>query len=62
MLTTVRYSLAKMELSKVTAAFFLRFEAEMDPSITEADMEMFDQFSASPVSGYVLVRLRERGR
>jgi len=50
-----------MELSKMTAAFFLRFKAEIDPAVTEAEMEMFDQFSASPVGGRLLVRMQERG-
>jgi len=53
-------SLAKMELSKITAAFFLRFDAAIDASMTEADMEMFDQFSASPVGGRLLVKMKER--
>ena len=53
------YSLAKMELSKVTAAFFLRFNAEIDPDMTEDAMKLFDQFSASPVGGRLLIRVRE---
>lgn len=53
-------SIARMELSKVTSAFFLRFNAEIDPSMTEEDMDMFDQFSASPVGGRLLIRVQER--
>lgn len=49
-----------MELSKLTAAFFLRFDAEMDPSMTADGMEMFDQFSASPVGGRMIIRVKER--
>lgn len=53
------HSIAKMELSKLTAAFFLRFHAEIDASMTNAEMEQFDQFSASPVGGRLLVNIRE---
>lgn len=49
-----------MELSKVTAAFFLRFNAEIHSSMAEEDMDMFDQFSASPVGGTLLIRVHER--
>lgn len=49
-----------MELSKVTSAFFLRFNAEIDQSMTEEDMDMFDQFSASPVGGRLLIKVQER--
>ena len=48
-----------MELNKLTAAFFLRFDAQIDPSTTEADMEMLDVFSASPVGGKLLLILRD---
>lgn len=48
-----------MELGKLTAAFFLRFDAEVDPSMTEEEMEMYDVFSASPVGGRLLLRLEE---
>lgn len=54
-----RVSLARMELNKLAAAFFLRFEANIDPSMTEEDMEMLDVFSASPVGGKLLLNLRE---
>lgn len=49
-----------MELSKLVAAFFLRFEAEVDPLMTAEGMEMFDQFSASPVGGRLLIKVKER--
>lgn len=41
-------SLAQMELGKVTASFFRRFDASLDPSVKPEDMQMFDTFSASP--------------
>jgi len=50
-----------MKISKITAAFLLRFDAEVDQSITDAEMEMFDPFSArSPVGGKFLVQVRQR--
>lgn len=52
-------SLARMELNKMAAAFFLRFDAQIDPSMTETDMEMLDVFSASPVGGKLLLTLRD---
>ncbi|GME26776.1 benzoate 4-monooxygenase [Neofusicoccum parvum] len=52
-------NLAKMELSKLVAAFFLRFDAEVDEAMTEDDMRMYDVFSASPAGGKLLVRLNE---
>ena len=52
-------NLAQMELSKLVAAFFLRFDASIDPSMREADMDLFDNFSASPVGGRLVLRLRE---
>lgn len=58
-LTIVFNSLARMELNKMTAAFFLRFDAQIDPSMTEADMEMLDVFSASPVGGKLLLTLKD---
>lgn len=48
-----------MELSNVSAAFFLRFNAEIDPSMTEENMDLFDQFSASPVGCRLLIRVHE---
>ena len=48
-----------MELNKLTAAFFLRFDAQIDPSMTEEDMEMLDVFSASPVGGKLWLDLRD---
>jgi benzoate 4-monooxygenase len=52
-------NLAKMELNKLTAAFFLRFDAEIDSSMTDEEMEMLDVFSASPVGGRLLLNLRD---
>ena len=51
-----------MELSKLTAAFFLRFDAEVDTSVTVDDMEMLDVFSASPAGGRLPVHLAEHNR
>lgn len=52
-------SLAQMELSKVTAAFFLRFDASIDPSMMPDEMRMYDTFNAAPAGGKLLVRLEE---
>jgi hypothetical protein len=48
-----------MELSKLTAAFFLRFDGRVDGSMTEDQMEMLDVFSASPVGARLLLDLTE---
>ncbi|KAL0253454.1 hypothetical protein SLS55_010433 [Diplodia seriata] len=53
-------NLAKMELNKLVAAFFLRFNAEVDESMREEDMRMYDLFSAGPSGGKLLIRLAER--
>ena len=50
-----------MELSKVVAAFFLRFNGEIDQSMAETDMRMYDTFNAGPAGAKLLVNLRERG-
>ena len=55
----VGINVAQMELSKLVAGFFLRFEGRMDASMTEEDMRMYDVFSASPAGGKLVVRLRE---
>ena len=46
-----------MELNKLVAAFFLRFDGEIDSSMTEEDMRLYDTFTASPAGGKLLVRL-----
>lgn len=43
----------------MTAAFFLRFDATVDSSMTEEQMEMHDVFSASPAGGKLLLNLTE---
>lgn len=49
-----------MELSKLVAAFFLRFDwAEIDSSMTAADMRMYDAFSAGPAAAKLLIRVQE---
>ena len=48
-----------MELSKVTAAFFRRFDASIDPSMDPADMRMYDSFNAAPIGAKLLLRLHE---
>lgn len=49
-----------MELSKLVAAFFLRFEwAEIDSSMTAEDMRMYDTFNAGPAGAKLLIRVRE---
>ncbi|KAF5008180.1 hypothetical protein FDECE_5513 [Fusarium decemcellulare] len=55
----VGINLAQMELNKITAAFFRRFEASIDPSMREEDMRMFDTFNASPAGAKLLLHLRE---
>lgn len=52
-------SLAEMELSMLTAAFFLRFDALIDPAMEEEDMRMLDTFNAGPVGARLLLKLRE---
>lgn len=52
-------SLARMELSKITAAFFRRFDASIDPSMNAAEMRMYDTFNAGPAGGKLLLRLRQ---
>lgn len=53
-------SLAKMELNKLVAAFFLRFDATVDESMREEDMRMYDLFSAGPGGGKLLLHIAER--
>lgn len=48
-----------MELRILTAAFFLRFDASIHSSMTEADMRMYDMFNASPAGAKFLVNLKE---
>jgi benzoate 4-monooxygenase len=55
-----RNSLAEIELRVLLAAFFLRFDASVDSSSKDEDMELYDSFSASPVGGKFLLNLRER--
>ncbi|KAL6702809.1 hypothetical protein ACN47E_000895 [Coniothyrium glycines] len=52
-------NLAQMELNKLVAAFFLRFDASIDPSMRPEDMRMFDSFSAGPVGRKLLLQLKE---
>ncbi|KAF2479811.1 cytochrome P450 [Neohortaea acidophila] len=54
-------NLAKMEISKTASAFFLRFDAEVDGSMTPKQMEMYDVFSASPRGARLLLNLRDLG-
>ena len=49
-----------MELSKVTAAFFMRFDGKVDDSMTEEDMRMYDTFNAGPAGAKLLLRLVEQ--
>ncbi|KAG5806258.1 hypothetical protein H9Q74_009005 [Fusarium xylarioides] len=53
-------SLAQMELSKLIAAFFLRFEASIDPSMRSEAMRIFDTFNAGPAGRKLLIRLKEK--
>ena len=58
----VGINVSMMELSKLAAGFFLRFEGEIDAGMTEQDMRMYDVFSASPAGGKLVVKLREDKR
>lgn len=48
-----------MELNKLTAAWFRRIDAWIDPSMTAEDMRMFDAFSAGPAGGKLLLHLKK---
>ena len=48
-----------MELSKLTAAFFLRFDGRIDELMAEDDMRMYDTFNAGPAGAKLLVHLWE---
>jgi hypothetical protein len=52
-------SLAQMELSKLVAAFFLRFDGIIDSSMSDEDMRMYDTFNAGPAGAKLLLHLRE---
>ncbi|KAK7224843.1 hypothetical protein V2G26_012846 [Clonostachys chloroleuca] len=52
-------NLAQMELSKLTAAFFRRFDASIDSSMTQDDMRLYDTFNASPASKKLVLRLKQ---
>ncbi len=54
-------SLAQMEVSKIVAAFFRRFDGSIDASMTETDMRMYDTFNAGPAGAKLLVKLSELG-
>ncbi|KAL2850150.1 cytochrome P450 [Aspergillus pseudoustus] len=55
-------NLAELELRVWLAAFFKRFDARLDKSMTENDMDIYDSFSASPRGGRLLVWLEKRRR
>ncbi|KAH8897412.1 cytochrome P450 [Thozetella sp. PMI_491] len=52
-------NLAQMELSKITAAFFRRFDASIDASMKQDDMRMYDTFNASPAGAKLVLHLKE---
>ncbi|OOF90885.1 hypothetical protein ASPCADRAFT_10335 [Aspergillus carbonarius ITEM 5010] len=52
-------NLAQMELSKLVATFFRRFDGTVDDSIDDDAMRMYDTFTASPAGGKLLVHLCE---
>ncbi|KAJ9616543.1 hypothetical protein H2200_000262 [Cladophialophora chaetospira] len=52
-------NLAQLELWKLVAAFFRRFECSIDSSITEEQMRMYDNFSARPAGGRLVVHLTD---
>lgn len=43
----------------MAAAFFLRFDAKVDDSMTPEQMEMYDVFSTSPRGARLLLDLRD---
>lgn len=49
-----------MELSKLIAAFFPRFNATIDPSMRPEEMRIFDSFNACPAGRRLLIRLKEK--
>lgn len=49
-----------MELSKVVAAFFLRFDGSVSSDMTQAEMRMYDTFNAGPAGAKLLLHLTER--
>jgi benzoate 4-monooxygenase len=51
-----------MELNKITAAFFLRFDASIHPSMEREEMRMYDTFNAAPAGARLLLRLKETGK
>ncbi|KAL3458995.1 cytochrome P450 [Aspergillus heterothallicus] len=55
-------NLAELELRVWIAAFFKRFNAKLNESMTDEDMDIYDSFSASPRGGRLLVWLEERQR
>ena len=58
-MATDDHSLAQMELSKLVATFFRRFDGTVDDSIDDDAMRMYDTFTASPAGGKLLVHLCE---
>lgn len=51
-----------MELRKLVAAFFLRFEGTIHSSMKEEDMVLYDTFNASPAGKRLVIQLKERRR
>ncbi|OQV09315.1 hypothetical protein CLAIMM_13449 [Cladophialophora immunda] len=54
-------NLAEMELNLLTASFFLRFDATIDPSMTDEDMRLYDTFNAGPAGAKLLLHLEAVG-
>lgn len=52
-------SLAQMELNKLVAAFFRRFDAKVDPVMRPQDMRLFDSFSAGPAGRKLILQIKE---
>ncbi|KAL4866045.1 cytochrome P450 [Aspergillus spectabilis] len=55
-------NLAELELRVWLAAFFKRFDAKLDESMTDKNTDIYDLFSASPRGEKLLVWLEERQR
>ncbi|PVH93274.1 benzoate 4-monooxygenase [Periconia macrospinosa] len=53
-------TLAEFELTVLVAAFFLRFDATVDPTMLHGGMKMEDRFSAAPIGRSLVLRMQER--
>ena len=52
-------SLAEMELTVLTAAFFHRIDAKLDANMKPTEMEMVDAFASSPKGKKLVLNMKE---